>query len=234
MEETTVDQPAVASQAQRAYDLIRAEVISCNIRPGETVIQRELASRYNLGLTPVREALHRLAQDGYLTPVPRLGYMVNTITVRDLREQYELREILEVAAARWAAVRATAEHLAAIEVEAQWTYRYGDRSSYAHFLGHNTRFHQMIATASGNSKLADAVARVLDEQLRIFHLGLDLRDAASEMREEHTALTRALLDRDPDCAERLIVAQVRRSRERIEEALILGGDRFLQGLELGL
>ncbi|MFC2023467.1 GntR family transcriptional regulator, partial [Chloroflexota bacterium] len=119
MNEATLCQSGEPSQASQAYELIKAELLSCTIRPGARVVQRELAERYKLGLTPIREALQRLSQDGYLTPVPRMGYTVSTIRLRDLRELYDLREILEGAAARWAAERATTEQLAKIQELAQ-------------------------------------------------------------------------------------------------------------------
>lgn len=73
--------------------------------------------------------------------------------------------------------------------------------------------------ASGNKRLADLIARLLDELLRVFHLGLDLRDSAEEMRDEHVALATALLERDPIRAEQLVQSQIARSQRRVLEAL---------------
>jgi DNA-binding GntR family transcriptional regulator len=93
------------------------------------------------------------------------------------------------------------------------------------FLARNPHFHRSIAEAAGNQRLVDLVSRLLDELTRAFHLGLDLKDSAEEMRDEHLALAQALCDRDPDRAERIAHSQIARSQTRVLEALIrrLGG-----------
>jgi DNA-binding FadR family transcriptional regulator len=77
--------------------------------------------------------------------------------------------------------------------------------------------------------LVDLVSRFLDELTRVFHLGLDLRDSAEEMRDEHLALAQALCSRDPDQAEQIVQSQIARSQNRVLEALI----RRLDGSTLG-
>lgn len=207
------------SLADKAYEVIKADIITCVLRPGQQIAQPRLAERYGMGLTPVREALQRLAQEGFVQAVPRFGYIVSPIAISDVYEIYELRSIAESAAARLAAVRGSQEDLRRIAEQADFTYRYRDRQSYTLFLTLNSEFHLAIAVASGNKRLADLIARLLDELLRVFHLGLDLRDSAEEMRDEHVALATALLERDPIRAEQLVQSQIARSQRRVLEAL---------------
>ncbi|MGC8838005.1 MAG: GntR family transcriptional regulator [Anaerolineae bacterium] len=208
------------SLADRAYEVIKADIVTCVLRPGQQIAQPQLAERYGLGLTPVREALQRLAQEGFVQAVPRFGYIVSPISISDIHEIYELRSIAESAAARLAAVRGSQEALRRIAEQANFTYRYRDRQSYTNFLTLNSEFHLAIAVASGNRRLADLVSHLLDELLRVFHLGLDLRDSADEMRDEHVALATALLERDPVRAEQLVQSQIARSQQRVLEALV--------------
>jgi DNA-binding GntR family transcriptional regulator len=208
-----------SSLTTQAYGAIKFDVITCAWQPGEQVAQRQLVERYGFGTTPIREALQRLAQEGLVEPIPRFGYVVAPITLSDVREIYELRSILESAAVRLAATRATDQQLDHVAQSAHFTYVYGDRQTYADFLARNAQFHRSVAALAGNERLAEQISRLLDEMTRIFHLGLDLRDSADEMRNEHVVLARALGGRNSGLAEQTVREQIARSRERVLEAL---------------
>ena len=208
------------SLADKAYDVVKADIITCVLEPGQQIVQSQLAEKYQIGMTPIREALQRLTQEGFVQPVPRFGYIVSPITFSDVREIYELRSIVESAAARLSAVRGAQERLDRIRTNADFSYVYKDRHSYVEFLACNNNFHRSIAEAAGNQRLVDLVSKLLDELTRVFHLGLDLRDSAKEMRDEHLALAQALCDRDPGRAEQIVQSQITRSQNRVLEALI--------------
>ena len=205
--------------SETAYELIKNDIIACVFDPGQFIAQSELAEKYAVGTTPVREALRRLAQEGFVRAVPRMGYIVSQITAQDIHEIFELRLVLENAALRLAALRASDSALEQIAQSASYTYTFKDRQSYTSFLNHNAAFHGSIAASTGNQRLALAVAKLMDELTRMFHLGLDLRDSAEEMRHDHLALVDALQRRDPDLAEQTIRAEIQLSRDRILEAL---------------
>jgi len=210
------------SLSDQAYNSIKEAIITCALGPGEQIVQSQLAERYGIGTTPVREALQRLAQEGFVRAVPRFGYVVTPVTFTDVQEIYELRAIVETAAVRLAAVRGTTEQLRQIAETADFTYKYRDIGSYASFLNLNADFHRSVAGLAGNARLVDQVSRLLDELNRVFHLGLDLRDSAHEMRDEHLALADALTQRDPDRAEAIVRSQIERSQQRVLEALTRG------------
>ena len=207
------------SLADKAYSIAKSEILTCALEPGQQIVQSKLAERYHIGLTPIREALQRLALEGYVQPIPRFGYIVSPVTISDVHEIYELRSIVESAAVRLAAMRGSQEQLSEILASADFTYVYKDRQSYVEFLARNVDFHRSIAVAAGNQRLVDLVSRLLEELTRVFHLGLHLRDSAEEMRGEHLALAQALHDRDPDRAEQIIQRQNETSQIRVLEAL---------------
>jgi DNA-binding GntR family transcriptional regulator len=208
------------SLADQVYETIKKDILTCVLQPGEQIAQPQLAEKYQTGTTPIREALQRLAREGLVQPIPRFGYIVTPITLADVTEIYELRSILEAAAARLAAVRGPQEQIDKIAELADYTYVYKDRSSYSNFIVHNTVFHRSVAVATGNDRLVESISKLLDELTRLFHLRLDFKDSAEEMRAEHKALAEALCRRDPDEAERLVQAQIAHSQQRILEAFI--------------
>ncbi len=225
--------------ADAAHRLLRNEIITCALEPGQQVAQPGLAARLNIGMTPIREALQRLEQEGLVQALPRFGYIVAPVTLSDVNEIYELRLMLELPAGRLAAARGSDEQLQQILERADFRYVYRDRASYSAFLTLNAAFHSDIAAASGNHRLAEAVCRLLDQMSRIFHLGLNLRDSGDEMREEHRELAEALCRRDGDRVERLTLDQIVRSRERVMDALMGGADTgqfraFSQALHINL
>ena len=210
------------SIAQKAYDLIRGEILTCSLAPGQQVVQARLVEKYGLGMTPIREALQRLAHEGLLQPYPRFGYIVSPVTEEMVRHLYEVRMILETAAVRLAVERASEAQLREVVENARFTYVYRNHEQYVRFLERNAAFHDSIAGLAGNPRLAEMLGTLLDELSRIFHLGLDLRDSAEEMQSEHTALAEALLARDADRAGQVMRAQISRSQQRVLEALHRG------------
>jgi DNA-binding GntR family transcriptional regulator len=207
------------SLAGLAYEAIKKEILTCTLEPGGRIAQAQLVKRYEFGITPVREALKRLEQDGYVQSIPRFGYLISPINVKDIEDIYDLRLILEKSSVRMAIQRATQEQIAGLQAQAQFTYTYHDRASYLEFLNHNIHFHVDIARASGNAKLAEILEDLLGEMTRIFHLGLEARDSAEEMRAEHLALAAALSERDAARAEQIVCDQITRSRQRVMEML---------------
>ena len=213
------------SLAGQVYEIIKKDIITCTFKPGQQIAQQQLADRYSVGVTPVREALQKLTREGLIQPIPRFGYLVTPITVADVAEVFELRTILETAAARLAALRATPEQLEHLSELASSTYIFKVRDSYSDFLVHNREFHVAVALASGNRRLVASVAQVMDEMTRMFHLGLDVKDSAGEMRDEHQELVEMLRRKDSVRAEQVVLAQILRSQGRIFEALRPGSER---------
>lgn len=207
------------SISEQAYERIKSGIVTCLFDPGQFIAQAELAERYQLGITPVREALRRLAHDGFVRALPRMGYVVSPITQQDIEELFELRLILETGAARLAAERASEADLEQISHAANITYQYKDRQSYTRFLAGNASFHVSIAAASRNQRLAGQVSKTMDGLTRVFHLGLDLRDSADEMRRDHLALAEALRARDANRVEQGIRLEIQASRARVLEAI---------------
>ncbi len=219
------------SLARRAYEALKQDILTCELRPGAQIFEGELAARYGTSKTPVREALNLLGQEGLVQVLPRRGYLVAPVTLRDVQEVFQLRLLLETAAAELAAERITEEQLRQLNTLVAVRYTYRDRASYSRFLRANRAFHVAVAAASGNGRLAAFVGKLLEDMERILHLGLDLRDSAEEMAAEHAALVDALLKGDAALARRVVTEQLQNSRKRVLEALV-GSASAAEGIRL--
>jgi len=226
------------SLASQLYEAIKNEIITCALEPGQQIAQPKLAEKYQVGITPIREALQRLTQEGLIQPIARFGYVVTPISLSDVTAMYELRSVLEAAAARLAALRGPQEQLDRIAELADTKYAFTDRESYSSFLTHNREFHRSVAAASSNPKLADFLSKLFDEMTRVFHLRPEPVDDSEQMRAEHKALAGALCKRDPDEAERIVLEQIASSQKRVLATLIsiagVGTNALGQMVHLGL
>lgn len=207
------------SLAKRAYRLLRADIISCALRPGQQVVQSELAEKYQIGTTPIRDALHRLALENLVQPVPRSGYVISPITLTDIQEMFELRFLLESFAARMAAARGSEDDLLEITRLADITYVFRDKESYLKRIALNADFHRAIAVAAGNQRVVDQLSGLLDELARFFYLTYDLEDLSEAMRQEHHLLVKAICARDPDHAGQIAGNLVAQAQQRAFEAV---------------
>jgi DNA-binding GntR family transcriptional regulator len=212
----------VASLAEQAYVRLQQDILTCALSPGQVVSERELAGRYGVSKTPMREALNQVCHDGLVQRLPGRGYMVAPITIKDVRDLFDLRLILELAAVERAAQHPSPAQIAMLKEMAAVSYRLDDPPSHVLFLKANRSFHLALAEAADNRRLVSLLAGLLIELDRLFHLGLRLRDSSEEMRQEHQEVVAALERGDVDALRDAITRQIITSRDRILEAIMQG------------
>ncbi len=208
------------SLAAEAYQLLRRQIIYCALPPAVRVTEADFVKQLGLGKTPIREALGRLAQEGLVRVIPRQGYVIAPITLRDVHDLFDLRLIVEPAAVQHAAAHIDVTDLRRLDALCRAGYTLGDHDSATAFLRANTEFHVLIARASGNARLARLLAQLLDESERLFHLGLMLRNRSDEMAHEHHDLVEALAARDAEAARCIAVDQITTSQRMVVDALL--------------
>jgi len=207
------------SLSNQAYEIIKTEIITCVFEPGSQIAQPKLAERYDIGMTPIREALKRLSQEGLVQSVPRYGYIVSPITFSSIAEIYEVRSILESATARLAAKRATQEQLEEIIQLQDFKIIPKDRENFRLFFSRNEKLHLKIGEASGNKQIYNMVRELHDKTVRFFHFGLKVEESSEEMRQEHLQIAQALYARDAVKAEKLIGEHIMHAQSRAIEGL---------------
>ncbi len=208
-----------APLTDHALGTLRREILTTRLAPGETLSEAATALRLGLGKAPVRAALARLAEEGLIVSVPRRGWVVSLVTIRDIHEVFDLRLLLEPEAARRAAGRVDAAGLACLDAVCAAGYRPDDEESALAFLDANRAFHVAVADLARNLRLARTIGRLLDESTRMLVLGLRQRDRTGEMAHEHAALVRALIEGRAGDAAALMHAQVAASRDMVLAAL---------------
>jgi DNA-binding GntR family transcriptional regulator len=197
------------------YTEIRRSIIMGHRKPGERLDLDTLSGRYGTSVTPIRDALQMLSQEGLVTIKPRSGYFVTRITLKQLRDMLELREILEVASIERAAPRVTEEQLEQLEhVHAGYTGE--DDESYDRYMDENRHVHYLIAQASGNQELAEMLGHLLDRLARF----MVLCRAGQRLESRHALLIKALRTRDVVTARQAMLNEINETRETILERVI--------------
>lgn len=180
------------------YVQLKQLILDCSIPPGQTFYTAELAERFGVSKTPVRDALRQLVQEGFVEVYPRSGYQVRPVLFRDVYELFELRGLLGPYSARMAAENITAEQLN--ELEAIVAEAYDQAASHEEIMAAARRFHLLVAQAAGNMRIVRITESLFDEMERLLRLHINLSEPVQEMGASLRALIDALRHRDGEAA----------------------------------
>lgn len=191
------------------YMELRRSITKGYLKPGERLDVVKLAKHYETSITPLRDALGLLSQEGLVTIKPRRGYYVCQITVHQLIDLFEVREILETAAIQRAVIRISDEQID----ELTHDYSGYDDDSYDRYIDENRRFHCLIAKATGNEELVQMMGRVHDMLARFMFLAF--RQNVKTQDKTHAGIIAALRARDHDTVMKAMIDEIRSTRDFI-------------------
>jgi len=206
------------SQGERAYLLIRDQIVTLGLAPGSVIEEIRLRQELGLGRTPIREALQRLAHENLVTFVPHRGTFVSDINLTDLHRLTEVRTEMEGYAARLAAERATARdrvEMDALIAELSTI----DEADLHNLMRLDQRIHRLVYQATRNAFLQAMLEESFNLSLRIWFLGLDRGVRLKEAVEEHRQLLAAIVSRDAPRAESVMRQHVAGFEHAIRKVL---------------
>ncbi|HUB71130.1 MAG TPA: GntR family transcriptional regulator [Acidimicrobiales bacterium] len=206
-----------ASIQAQVIKRVRDMILDGVLPPGASVSETSLAEEFGVSRTPIREALKQLETEGLLEVRPRVGTFVPVLSRRDLTELFQLKEILEGAAARLMAFRGRVPELTALErnvAESATAVANGHTESYVQLV---QEFHLLIVKGADNLKL-EAHYRVLMNQLvydRLVRTSLALPGRILESEAEHEHIVTLIAAKDAYNAERFTREHVRASHQAL-------------------
>jgi GntR family transcriptional regulator, rspAB operon transcriptional repressor len=198
--------PMVELLRDTVYRAIRSAILTCELLPGQELREQVLAEKYRVSRSPVRDSLLRLEQENLVTVLPRQGYRVNAISLRDVQELFGMRLIISPACAAQAA-RAGDRAVHSLD---RFRGVVGDQLTHMAFLEYNRAFHAAVALLAGNSRLAAVENGLVDELDRLVLLGLQVNSDQWVPRSviEHEKIIDAIQAHDSDTAFQLVHAHV--------------------------
>lgn len=203
----------------RAYRILLDRLIMLDIRPGEPIMEKQLAEEMSVGRTPLREALKRLESDHLVVTYPRRGTFASQVDVTELAHVSEVRQALEPLAARRAAEAqggAMREQLLEVLVELK---NLNPNQSQRDLLAYDLSVHRMVYSVTANEHLSETLIRLDNIATRIWAALSDRLPSLHQHIVEHTQLIKNIVAGEADEAERHAAEHVKNFYTMVREAL---------------
>lgn len=201
------------SLTDQAYEIIKEAIVSLKLKPGERLKESMLAEELGISATPIKGALARLEQEGFVEIARFRGASVAQIDDHDVEEIFELRELLEGAAVKRAAAAFSAEDLQqGKELLEKMTeaYKASDIESYTRA---SRGFHDLFIRKFGSHTVI-SVLRTFDEQLeRIRRIATNPLGNIPLFIEDYEKILEGLKAKNPEAAERALLVHLRRAKD---------------------
>lgn len=215
--------PAVSATSGRSltdqvYDLLKEEIIRVELAPGEVLSEYDLAEKFRVSKTPVREALRLLAQGGWVIVMPRKGYLVQPLRLDDVREIFAIRGLIEPGIAAQAAAAHDAGAIRRLQALVEDQADAKDDLSRA--LGSARLFHTTLAEITANGRMQRILSDLVDEVRRLHFLlpNVESHITSQEELRAHRSIAQAIADGDSQEASELMRVHLL----EVARALVLG------------
>jgi GntR family transcriptional regulator, rspAB operon transcriptional repressor len=202
---------------EEIYSTLRREILACVLPPGMELREQELASRFEVSKSPVRDALLHLVRTGLVTVVPRQGYRVSPVSLDDARDMFALRQVLELACAAETVRVASDRVLTTLD-----RYRrFHGRDHLRDFIAYNREFHCALARCCGNARMSRATCELIEEMDRLVRISVNTIRGRSPERlvQEHIGIIDAVQARNAKLAVSLLRAHTASAERRLVSAL---------------
>ncbi|WP_298165665.1 GntR family transcriptional regulator [Novosphingobium sp.] len=200
---TPGDGPSRGFSSVKVYEALRKDILELNIQPGTLLDETELAERFGLSRSPVREALVRLSAEGLVKVLRNRSSIVAPFDITTVQHHLTAIDLLYRATARLAALNRTQAQLEALQAMIKRHATGFGSSDGLQLVQNNREFHVAIAEAGGNSIFVTWIATLLDQGQRL--MGMYATDVGPErpdaLLDDHRAIVAAIAAGDADGAE---------------------------------
>jgi DNA-binding GntR family transcriptional regulator len=216
-----VGKSASVQRHATVYVQLRDAILRGTLKPMARITENQVAERFGLSRTPVREAFQRLEAEGFIVVVPQRGAFISQPGVEDIFEIYQMRMPLECLATRVAAETISEEQLQQLEklleAERDPRHRSSERS-----LRRSREFHAVIVACTRNRRLAAFLNAMQDQVHRVRILWPSTVARLDETWKEHAAIVAALRAHDGAAAERAMRQHLERARTSTLSGIVPG------------
>ncbi len=183
------------------YDYIAEQILLGKIAPGEKVNENIICEKLSVSRTPVREALIELSCDGILENVPRKGFLVRTLTLKNLKEIYYVTGILEGEAAKLSCAKLEPQDLNDMRFYIDSMFLAIEQGNYNMYHKQQDIFHHTFIDKCGNETLIDTLAHLKNQLLKRSYdedVNPDIKKILTDTNKEHEKIYELFLARDAE------------------------------------
>ncbi len=206
-------------------ETLREAIVAGTLKPGERLMEIQLAEELGVSRTPVREAIRKLELEGFVVMIPRRGTYVADLSIKDVNEVFEIRTALDILAAGLAVERITEEELEQLERVLVEIGEYIEQNDIEKIVAADGRYHDILYRASRNDRLVGIINNLREQFTRFRSISMAYPGRIKNTVEEHRQLVEAIAQRDIALAQRL----AREHMENAEQTLLLDMQERRQG-----
>lgn len=203
---------------EMVFESLREAIIQGRLRPGERLMEIQLAEEMGVSRTPVREAIRKLELEGFVVMVPRKGAYVAGISVKDIVDIFEVRAALEGLAAGLSAERITDEEMDQLERSIH-KINVSDEHDLKGIVEGDKTFHALIYKSSRNQRLEQIIMNLQEQINRCRMTSLAQPGRLKIALDEHTKIVEAISDRNVELAQQLATEHIENAEQILLNAL---------------
>ena len=204
-----------ASLEEQVTATLESEILTGTLASGTALTEQSLSKRLGVSRTPIRAALHTLAEEGLINLIPNRGAVVVGVTREDLIDIYKIRMRLEGLASALAAERISREDLATLRESVELAEFYISRNDTEHLKELDTQFHAIIYRASGNRMLNKTLSELHRNIISYRKMSLSVPGRLERSVGEHREILKAIEAGDAERADSLTCAHVAAALENM-------------------
>lgn len=197
-------------------ETLREAIVNGILKPGERLMEIQLAEELGVSRTPVREAIRKLELEGFVVMIPRRGTYVADLSIKDINEVFEIRTALDVLAAGLAVERITEDELEQLERLLVEIGELIEEDDADRLVESDSQFHDILYRASRNDRLVGIINNLREQFTRFRSISIQYPGRMQKSVEEHRRLVEAIASRDTDLAQQL----AREHMENSEQTLL--------------
>ena len=209
------------SATDKVFKKLRSDIVTGKIPGGTRLVETALADNMKVSRTPVREALHKLTQEGLLDFIPRVGYFVEDISDYDVQDLFAVRAAMEQLAVKWAVEKISDEEIDRLEMnlkKTDETIKSGPHKDLPEKTVELDReFHQIIYLATRSKRLAQICMMLNDHSVKFRLVMQDKPEIVKRMRDGHSKVLEALRSRDPKKVEEMMRSHIDIGKKSVME-----------------
>jgi DNA-binding GntR family transcriptional regulator len=210
------------SMAEVVYKSLKNAIVNGDLKPGQRLVEQKLSDKMQVSRVPVREAIKRLEQYGFVARLPVRGIIVRKVSEEDVNEAFGIRAALESYAAYQACEHVDDEMIAALENSIESSFRALKKGDLEKVMELNIQFHEMIYRAAKSEMLYKLIQTFIDYIARYRKPLLSSETNAIASLEGHKAMVEAMRRGDKENVERIVKSHILQGRNFILQEMKSG------------